>query len=254
MKRLVSIAAICFIASTSYSYTQSKLEKFLKLNLDHYADTVKTTAKGCDAKYEIVRESQIQQLQTQERDACFITIDNRNNYQTMTYRSYLASNEGSLFLFVSYGRGVDYGNYGAKEFYFFPRNVKEQTYVVSSDALKIDVLGSVNFDFTFDSISSQLVSVTNANLVVDPKISPDNDGGVFITPKKGLVYELPFVVGNAPSVVFSAYGTFKDAYGNKCKVQVGKMFRPVRNGDSEFRHTDAQLKKYLKTNCPAIKY
>ena len=122
------------------------------------------------------------------------------------------------------------------------------------DEKNITIQGRFNFDFVIDAQTSQLVDMTNAKLKVDPKISASNDGGVFITPTKGLVYELPFKLGSAPSGDLRRTGYFKDAFNHKCAVKVGSIFKSIGNGETVIKHNDLQLKNLLAQMCPEIKY
>lgn len=209
-----------------------------------------------DCKEEIVRVglTQIHQLSNREQTNCYITTSNMNNYVDLKYRDYLVSND-SLLVFVSIDDGPEDTSSGAKEFYFFPRNQRTSTFSISKDEREITIKGRYNFDFIFDSESSHLIGMTNAKVEVDPKISAENDGGVFITPTLGLVYELPFKLGGAPSADFRKTGVFKDAYQHECRVQIGKIFKYTNSeGETAVKYTDEQLKKVLAKLCPQIRY
>lgn len=207
----------------------------------------------CPDIVERVDLTQIHQIPNREQTNCYISTSNLNNYVDLIYRDYVVSND-SLLVFVSLGLGPEDTSSGAKEFYFFPRNQRTARFFTNEDQTKIFVQGRYNFDFIFDAKSSHLVGMTNAKVEVDPKISADNNGGVFITPTQGLVYELQFKLGSAPSGDLKKTGVFKDAFGHECSVKVGTIFKLYSNGETEVKYTDVQLKKLLTKICPQIKY
>lgn len=213
----------------------------------------KAPPQACPEIIDRVGLTQIHQQSDRNQTNCYISATNSNNYMTLVYRDYLVSND-SLMVFVSLGDGPEDKTTGAKEFYFFPRDQRTSGYSVAMDEKNITIQGRFNFDFVIDAQTSQLVDMTNAKLKVDSKISASNDGGVFITPTKGLVYELPFKLGSAPSGDLRRTGYFKDAFNHKCAVKVGSIFKSIGNGETVIKHNDLQLKNLLAQMCPEIKY
>jgi len=115
------------------------------------------------------------------------------------------------------------------------------------------VKSSVNFDFIFDINSSEISSISNATVEIDPIISKYNDGGITMWPKSGLIYELPFQLGKAPSSVMNLKGRFKDAHKTICQVKVSEIFKKITSdGDVAIRYSDSQLSRFLKTKCPQL--
>lgn len=210
--------------------------------------------QDCPERLERIGFTQIHQMETYKKDNCYIATSNTQDYSDLIYRSYLVSKD-SLLVFLSLGSGPEELNTGAKEFFFFPRDVKTQNFMGSGDQKTIHISTRYDFDFTFDAETSQLLDVTNAVVSVDPKISPDNDAGVTMTPLKGLIYELPFMINGAPSGELQKTGVMKDAFGHRCQVKVGQIFKMVDDGgDTAIKYTDVQLKNVLKKICPQIKY
>lgn len=213
----------------------------------------KAPPQACPEIIDRVGLTQIHQQSNREQTNCFISATNSNNYMTLVYRDYLVSND-SMMVFVSLGDGPEDKTTGAKEFYFFPRDVRTAKYSIGMDEKFLTIEGRFDFDFIFDSQTSQLVEMTNANIKVDPKISASNDSGVQIMPTKGLVYEIPFKLGSAPSGDLRRTGYFKDAFNHKCAVKVGMIFKSIGNGETEIKLNDLQLKNLLAQICPEIKY
>ena len=214
---------------------------------------IKAPPQFCPEIIDRVAQTQIHQVSNQEKTDCYISAANTNNYVNLIYRSFVVSND-SLMVFVSLGDGPEDKTTGAKEFYFFPRDQRMAKYSVSNDAAEMTIHGRFDVDFIINTESSQLVDMTNGKLKVDPRISADNDGGVFITPTKGLVFELPFKLGSAPSADLRRNGLFKDAFNNKCSVRIGTIFKATGDGDTVIKYNDFQLKNALAKLCPQIKY
>lgn len=214
---------------------------------------LKAPTQACPEIIDRVELTQIHQISNKEKTDCYISASNVNNYVDLIYRSFVVSND-SLMVFVSLGDGPEDKTTGAKEFYFFPRDQRTSKYSVSPDAKELTIQARFDFDFIFNTETSQLTEMTNAKLKVDSKISANNDGGVFITPTKGLVYEIPFKLGSAPSADLRRSGVFKDAFNNQCSVKVGSIFKSTGDGNTVVKYNDVQLKIALSKLCPQIKY
>lgn len=210
-------------------------------------------ALECPDRLEARYLTQAQQTASSDLKNCYISISNRNNYLTLFYRDYLISSQGSLMAFLSFGEGPDNQTTGAKEFFFFPRNQKTQKFYWSDELPQLIVETSVNFDIIFDIKSSEIQSISNAKIQIDPKISKDNDGGITMQPTTGIIYELPFQMGKAPSTVMSLNGKFKDSLGHICSVKVSDVFKKInQDGDVVVKYSDIQLSRFLKTKCPQL--
>lgn len=205
----------------------------------------------CLNRFEKINQTQMHQLENNKKNNCFISIENTNNYATLIYRSYVVS-KNSLLVFVSLNSDLDNPETGAKEFYFFPRDVKQQSYVASDDQSEILVNSRFDFDFLFDAQTSQLKAVSNAELKIEDDFSSENDTGITMFPRKGLIYELPYTYNSAPSSQLKHKGYFKDAFNNQCTVQVGQIFKSIGGGDTEIKYSDAELQRLLKRICPQL--
>jgi len=209
----------------------------------------------CPDRLEARELTQIQQSYSPSLKRCYLSISHRNNYQTLIYRDYLISNEGHLMAFLSFGPGPDQTSTGAKEFFFFPRKIKSQSFYWDDYDSKLIIKASTPFDFIFRTETSEIEEISQAQVFIDPKISKENDGGIKILPRSGLVLEFPFQLGRAPTSIPSLKGKFIDANSNTCSLRVSDLFkRLTSDGDVEFKFDDVQLTRYLKTKCPQLRF
>ncbi len=217
-------------------------------------------SSDCVDLYQSKRNIQVQQIKSVD-EICFLSVIPKNAYIDLVYRSYVFSNRGSLLVFNSFGDGDSAGDNedeltGAKEFYFFPRLQKPQIFSWESDMtpnkdyLKIE--SNHYFTLKIDAETGLIVSVDQANIKIDPEVRPDNQGGVRISPKSGLIYELPFTKGVAPSSQPNIRGVFLDSSGSKCEIKAGDLFSKDSNGEIYFKMSDYALKQFLKIKCPKL--
>ncbi len=206
----------------------------------------------CPDRFEVQDQTQVQQLMTNDQKKCFVSPHNRNNYETLIYRSYLFSSHGYLMAFLSFGPGDEKTHTGAKEFYFFPRNLAEQKYNWDPTLHQLNVRSSSNYQFVLDTWTTEIIGSKNVGVDVDPKISPDNNAGLFLKPETGIIYELPFTLGNAPSSSKNLDGVFIDQKQNRCTIKVKEILKSVGSGESEVKLTDAQIKSFLAIRCPQL--
>ena len=209
----------------------------------------------CPDKLEAHNLTQVQQSYSPSMKRCYLSISNRNNYQTLVYRDYLISSEGHLMAFLSFGPGPDATTTGAKEFYFFPRNTKKQDFHWDNDNSILVVKATTPFDYIFDTTTSEITEIANAQVFIDPKISKENNGGITMIPQTGLVLEFPFQLGKAPTSIPTLKGYFIDSKSHRCSMKVSDLFKVLnQDGDVAFKYTDAQLTKLLKTKCPQLEF
>jgi hypothetical protein len=106
-------------------------------------------------------------------------------------------------------------------------------------------------EVVFDPATSQIKSLSKGDATVSPRIDPADRGGVEITSYAGLMLDGGFRMGESPAGRPNADATFRDAQGHLCTVKNSELFT-YANGDHAFKYTDAQLKTWLATRCPAI--
>ena len=111
----------------------------------------------------------------------------------LLYRSYLFTN-GELMVFNSYDDSVESSSgTGARVFLFFPRNqlpniedVGNVVYMKSSFA---------GISLGIDYVKDQVVGFTGIKATIDPKVTPENNGGVEIQSSPTLWLDLGFAQG-----------------------------------------------------------
>ena len=181
---------------------------------------------------------------------CYVSISSMLS-TNLVYRSYAFFSDGLLMVFSSYGDGADDNPNltSAREFRFFPR---------SAIALHMDeAAGTVSVtmgdggEVRIDPATAQIRSLDKGLVTVSPRIDPGERGGVEITSYAGLMLDGGFRMGESPAGRPNADATFRDAHGHLCTVKNRELFT-YANGDHAFKFTDAQLKVWLATRCPAI--
>ncbi len=209
---------------------------------------------NCPDLYQSKGQIQVQQLKTAD-GFCLLSIVPKKAYVDLIYRSYVFSDKGSLFVFNSFGDGDNENELtGAKEFYFFPRMMKDQIFSWINDSKNeyLNIQTNHYFNMLIDTETGLISAVDKAEAQIDPEIRPDNEGGVRIKPKAGLIYELPFTKGQAPSSRPNTRGVFTDANGQKCTVKVSELFSKDSSGEVYLKMTDYALKQFLMIKCPKL--
>ena len=209
---------------------------------------------NCPDLYQSKGQIQVQQLKT-TNGFCLLSIVPQKAYVDLIYRSYVFSDKGSLLVFNSFGDGDNEAELtGAKEFYFFPRLQKDQffSWIVNSNTEYLNVQTNHFFNMLIDVDTGLISNVDKAQIQIDSEIRPDNEAGVRINPQAGLIYELPFIKGRAPSSQPNVRGVFTDANGQNCAVKVSELFNKDSSGEVYFKMTDYALKQFLMIKCPKL--
>lgn len=258
-------ATIFFIAAPQFTQASTKAFKFMQHQKNYitqnFSDAffnlgfskINFKSESCPDLFEVQFETQIQQIAGLQGRTCYLMPSNRNNFETLIYRSYLFSSAGSMLAFLSFGEGPESETTGAKEFYFFPRKkLNEQSFVWNLDDISFNIQTNAAYNFYFDAKVTEILSVKNAQVKLSKEIRKDNNGGIFLTPEKGLIFELPFTLGSAPSTQLNLSGKLLNSKNQICKLKIGQVFRKTSDGDSEIKLTDAELKKLVTKSCPSF--
>lgn len=182
-------------------------------------------------------------------DSCYLSVHPMQT-QDLTYRDFLFSNKGVFMVFNSYGEGSNSETTGARVYYLFPRNqmpdieVKENSIVVTSAHSK-----SL---FEFSKTSLDIIHFSSGTIRQDPKVHPENKGGLELGIQTGLLLDSGFAIGRDPTENPNSYSSFSDGK-NSCRLKNKELFQYFEDGNVEFRFTDDELKKYLSKTCPKIK-
>lgn len=182
---------------------------------------------------------------------CFVSIGSML-VSDLIYRSYGFFSDGMLMVFNSYGDGEDSNPNltSAREFYFFPRRGL-MSLEMNAAGGTITVVMADGGRATIDPATSQISAFDRGSVLVAPRIDPADRGGVEITSYAGLVLDAGFRMGESPSGRPKADSTFRDAHGHLCTVKNDEIFA-YAGGEHELKHSDAELKAFLKTRCPNI--
>jgi len=182
---------------------------------------------------------------------CYVSIGSML-VTDLIYRSYGFFSNGLLMVFNSYGDGEDNNPNltSAREFYFFPRT-GALSLEMDKTAGTVSVVMADGGRVTINPETSQIAAFDRGSVLVAPRIDPADRGGVEITSYAGLMLDAGFRMGESPAGRPKADSTFRDAQGHLCTVKNTEVFA-YANGDHELKHTDAELKAFLKGRCPNI--
>lgn len=183
---------------------------------------------------------------------CMVSVDYRDAYKTMVYRSYGLFSDGLIMVFNSYGHGTDVSRLtSAREFYVFPRNGTMAIH--ADDAANTLSVTHVNADrLHFDPATGQLSGTDRGTVALAPSVEPGNKGGLEFTSYRGLLLDAGFAMGRSPSGRRDASSTFRDAAGKTCTVQNKEIFQWDAAGEHSLKHDDAQLVGFLRFRCPQL--
>lgn len=170
----------------------------------------------------------------------------------MISRSYSYDDNGQLMIFSTYGRGDESRMTSAREFYFFPRKAAIGFRVVNNSIIRLQLQNGSTLDF--DGVNEKVVAFSGGTFSFDPRIIPQVRGGLELRPSTGLILDAGYRLGGSPILVPMGVAEFRDARGTVCSVQNQDLFSySGANQDPEFKFsTDAQLKSFLQTKCPAL--
>lgn len=195
---------------------------------------------------------QLQQMVTND-GICFLSVGNFKS-SGLVYRNYLFTSDGNLMVFNSFGWGDDSGSTGARDFYMFPRRLTKATYQWNDEARHLEVTDVTGGKLYFDYENAELVRMDKGQVTVDPKVHPNNKGGVEIRSYRGLLLDIGWAVGRSPTQNPSGWAVFRDQQGQSCRVQNREIFRYGSDGDVFFRYSDGALARYLAKTCPKIRF
>ncbi len=205
---------------------------------------------NCQNKYEVFDQLAVQTILS--GTDCFVSLDPRNT-NNLIYRSFLFDDSGLFMIFNSLGNGPESESTGAREFYFFPRQVNEVSYQYDAPSQRLSVKTPSGKIFVFNTEKAILVSASNSTLAIDYDVNGKNKGGIEFLKNDGLYLDLGFTLAQSPSQNPNRKVTFKDSQQNSCVVKNSDVFRYTVDQDAIFQYNDIQLKKFLKNACPMLK-
>lgn len=183
--------------------------------------------------------------------SCFLFVRPKNSPE-LIYRSLILRETGKLLVFNSYGSGPSETDTGARVYYFFPRKINPN-FSLSENKVRVHVSDGL-FKIIFDAESGRLLSAEGARISQDPKIYPENKGGIEISSFRGLMLDSGFSMGSDPSADQSRESIFTDQMGRRCTVKNSEVFLIDSSGESTFKFTDKNLAKFISKRCPGLKF
>lgn len=206
-----------------------------------------------DCTFQITHRDNLQFSRQYKKDRaeCWHSVHPRNGYETLTYRSYLLTSDGMLFIFNSFGNGNEAKTTGARAYYFFPR---EDHYI--SEAILTDEQAAIrlNSKLTLRFETKNLYVLNNESLVVKnyTSINPKNAGGVEVLRYNGVYLDAGFMLGKSTTSVPTLKSMFKNQFGQKCSVQNQVIF-DYKEGDAILKH-DTVLHRIVAAQCPKFRW
>lgn len=206
--------------------------------------------ENCPKKLTHVNNLQFSRAYQEDLSECWISIDNMNGYQKLIYRSYLITTDGLLMVFNSYGSGPNSTHTGARQYYFFPREVFTNEVDLQKDLVSVRLNSKLKFQFQTKVLN--LVNQPEFKIKTDPKINRNNKGGVEILEYNGVYLDLGFSMGKSPSDNAEGKSLFKNQFGQACEV-INKQIFDYKNDDN-FLHGDNVLQATVQRICPEFKW
>lgn len=210
-------------------------------------------AEFCPERVERHGSIQLEQSLSTDKATCLLSIHNFKQ-EGLIYRDYLLTSTGDLMIFNSYGDGPESSTTGAREFFLFPRPNKSISYKWNDEDRRLEILDANGGMSYYDYEDAQITFMSHGTVKVAPQVVDTNKGGVEISQFQGLLLDVGFTKGRAPSQVSSAYSTFTDQAGTSCKVKNLDIFKSTSDGDILLRYSDQGLAALLKSKCPKIKF
>jgi len=208
------------------------------------------SATSCADKYEVLDNTTVRSVPGE--NSCYITVGPRN-VTNLTYRDFLIDDTGLFMIFNSFGPGPESETTGAREYYFFPRNVASLGYTYDSSTQRLSVTNPSGKIFVFNTEKAILVSISGTVVSQDYNVDIANNGGIEIHQNDGIYLDLGFTLGQSPSQSSTRKVTFKDRSGQTCQVKNSQIFRYTADSDVIFKYSDAALTRFLSKTCPQLK-
>ncbi|UXR65062.1 hypothetical protein EZJ49_02210 [Bdellovibrio bacteriovorus] len=188
----------------------------------------------------------LQRAWLDQAEICMLSVSPTDAYKDMIYRDYVLTADGMFMVFNSYGTD---GQFGARDFYMFPRKQTKMNYQWNEDAQELIIEHVTGDRFVFDMNKAVLKSISGASKVVVDKVSKKNGGGVSIEGYKGQILDVGFALNQDPSQNSGGSSVLRDSQ-RSCSLRNKDLFRYMSDGDVIFRFkTDAEFQKLVSTSC-----
>lgn len=171
------------------------------------------------------------------------------NSGTDYYRAAVYTDEGMFMVFNSYE--YDKGTDGARVFYFFPRTRLPSFQKQANGQMMVQTSAPGIFLF-YDKVKTRFAGMIGGLLKEDPKVHPQNKGGIELMNVKTLWLDSGFKFKGDPTADPQRHSVFIDLAGKRCEVKNSEIFNFTADGDSNFKMTDAELKSFIRVRCPGL--
>jgi hypothetical protein len=170
----------------------------------------------------------------------------------LIYRRYAFYSNGMFTVFNSFGEGRSRTQTGIRTYFLFPRG--RPLAVTSTSESEVVISTASGAQARFSSTSGDLLSLDSASVVLASQITPQQQGGVELSPHSGILLDSGFGVGRPAYVDGRAQSTFQDGVGNRCQVPNSMLF--VYGGqDPVFRFADdSSMQQFLRSRCPTLQW
>lgn len=168
------------------------------------------------------------------------------------YRRYAFYSNGMFAVFNSFGEGGSRTQTGIRTYFLFPRG--RPLAVTSTNEFEVVIATASGAQARFSSVSGDLLQLDSNSVVLSPQITPQQQGGVELTPRSGLLLDAGFGLGRPSYVDSRAQSTFRDVAGHRCQVPNASLF-VYGAQDPIFRFADdASLQQFLQARCPVLQW
>ncbi|MBL7544365.1 MAG: hypothetical protein JNL11_11155 [Bdellovibrionaceae bacterium] len=205
-----------------------------------------------NCRYNITARANMQFGQSYQKETgeCWFSISPFDAYQTLSYRSFLVSSSGLLFVFNSYGYGPNSTHTGAREYYFFPRESFTGQVVLNDDMVSV----RMNYKLTLQFETKNIYPLNTENIMIRnaTSVNAKNAGGMEVLRYNGVYLDTGFTLGKSPSEVKSNKSMFKNQFGQKCMLLNSLIF-DYKDEQPYLMH-DVILHQVVAKQCPNFRW
>lgn len=202
--------------------------------------------KDCPFKIYHRGNMQIYTQYQKSEGQCWISIQPKNAYQNLNYRSYLITSGGLLMVFNSYGPGEGADKTGAREFYFFPTSAWQNQIELNDKWVKVTL--SPDISFTIETQDLYLLSSDKIAFKNFRDVVPSNQGGVEVVSSEIPFIDVGFGLGHSPSETKTSIAKLKNKLGQICQAPNSVLFD--YKGDDTYLFNNVVLRRQIKQVCP----
>jgi|GEM_PF-2890719 hypothetical protein len=222
----------------------------LALSLTSHAmtSTSSESPEFCPQKLFGKSNIQVSQSISDDKQICYLSVHPRDAFETLVYRDYLLSSQGLLLVFNSLKPDEGPQSAGAREFFFFQNSFQGFQWEVESDELIVTGLANLKIHFSLET--AQINSIENVLIQLDPKVNPNNAGGLEILKSPWSFLDTGFFFGNTASSQPNRQSTLKNKDQATCRLRNRSLFDYLGN-DPKVK-SPSEIQKAAETGCPGF--